>query len=868
MLSDNTNSEFWFSCARFGQDICLLDGDDSVSYADLIRLADAWVQNAREVLSAGIVRPLVGMEIAPTVGLIAAYLGCLRAGWPIILLPTGQVASNSPNSIVGVYQPNLLVLPDPSSSEGTQILSCASEPCEMPDDLAVLLSTSGTTGAVKLVMLSAENIDANAKAISDYLAIQAEDVAITSLALHYSYGMSVLNSYLCSGATLALTSDGLVEPEFWELARHTGTTSLALVPAQFEILESVGFCKSDLPTLRYITQAGGRLDPRLGDKFSEMGLLDGWDLVIMYGQTEAAPRISYVPPMDLPDCAHTIGRPIPGGMLWIEDSMGRRITETETAGELVYQGTNVMIGYATTRGDIAQPARPTFLRTGDIAERLENGYFRIVGRASRFVKLFGLRVGLDEIEAALRAEGHSAYVSGDDSGIVVFLQHHEPNQTTALGDQLAEKMRLPASVIVVSPLAEVPLLSSGKADYRTLGERAKDVLANQSVNAPKGDLKPELARILRCKDLDSALSFREHGGDSLAYLEAELLLSASLRNLPDNWENIPIGDLLVLQQNDETSAAKKKRLAIRPDLLMRIAAIATVVLLHATDYPVGGGVYILTILAGLSFARFQMTPLLDLRIGKVLATMLLPILLAYYATLAVLSTNFIIEYRWIILTANFYAAGDSITTSRFLLPYWFVSAYAQVIVLFSLMFLLGSVRRTIAKHPFLFGVGLLLFLSIVLGLSPAGELSFRTQIRYTLGTLQLFTIGWCIATANGPIQKAIASTMVVLSYLILWRDADPSVMLFLTAAPILVIWSPRISLPKPISQALLILGTLTLYIYIAHVPVLLVAQHFIKHPVLLFCATMPISVGAAMVMRGLFGRVLDKIYNGLNMRGA
>ncbi|MDG1431110.1 MAG: AMP-binding protein [Paracoccaceae bacterium] len=195
MQQSDAQSEFWFSSARFGDQVCLLDGSESVSYTDLITRADAWIQRASMVLPDGVDRPLVGMEITATVGMIAAYVGCLRAGWPIILLPDGHIASKDPKSIVGVYQPNLFVAPDPTSSDGTQTRTGASEPCDMPDDLAVLLSTSGTTGAVKLVMLSAKNIDANAKAISDYLAIQTNDVAITTLALHYSYGMSVLNSY-------------------------------------------------------------------------------------------------------------------------------------------------------------------------------------------------------------------------------------------------------------------------------------------------------------------------------------------------------------------------------------------------------------------------------------------------------------------------------------------------------------------------------------------------------------------------------------------------------------------------------------------------------------------------------------------------
>nr|WP_164555341.1 AMP-binding protein [Paracoccus haematequi] len=214
----------------------------------------------------------------------------------------------------------------------------------MDADLAMLLSTSGTTGAVKLVRLSGRNIHSNALAIADYLEIGAQDTAITTLPLHYSYGMSVLNSYLAAGARLVLTEESVTADGFWAQARGAGVTSLALVPTQFELLDKIGFQRATLPSLRYVTQAGGRLDPILAQRFAHAARAEGWQLVIMYGQTEASPRIAYVPPEAVLDNVQSIGRAIPGGRLWIENGQGHPIEDAGIAGELVYQGPNVMMG--------------------------------------------------------------------------------------------------------------------------------------------------------------------------------------------------------------------------------------------------------------------------------------------------------------------------------------------------------------------------------------------------------------------------------------------------------------------------------------------------------------------------------------------
>src|SRR5690606_13557461 len=245
----------------------------------------------RAQLPEAVRRPLVLIEAKNELGSIVAYLACLRAGWPVILVAEGQGSEES--SIASTYQPNVIV-----RAEGARARLAWTEPAAMRPELAVLLSTSGTTGAAKLVRLSRENLQANAASITAYLRLASSDRAITALPYHYSYGLSVLHTHLAVHAAAILTSASLVDDGFWALARQHGATSLALVPTQFELLEKIGFTRAHLPTLRYVTQAGGKLDARLALDVARRARSEGWEFFIMYGQTEAGPRMSYVPPED------------------------------------------------------------------------------------------------------------------------------------------------------------------------------------------------------------------------------------------------------------------------------------------------------------------------------------------------------------------------------------------------------------------------------------------------------------------------------------------------------------------------------------------------------------------------------------------
>jgi acyl-CoA synthetase (AMP-forming)/AMP-acid ligase II len=221
--------------------------------------------------------------------------------------------------------------------------------------------------------------------------------------------------------------------------------------------------------MRTLMQAGGRLAPKSIIQLHEMMSDRGGRMWVMYGQTEATARISYVPPEALPEKAHTIGIPIPGGRLSIRFGT-QEIAEPDVEGELIYHGPNVMLGYAEDREDLVLgDALHGELHTGDLGSFDEDGFFRLTGRTKRIAKIYGLRVNLDEIEAAASAHGPVAAVDGGEQ----ILLWRVGAETTAgdLRREIARRFGLNSRAIAVRDIDTLPLKASGKVDYDTLAKR-------------------------------------------------------------------------------------------------------------------------------------------------------------------------------------------------------------------------------------------------------------------------------------------------------------------------------------------------------------------------------------------------------------
>jgi long-chain acyl-CoA synthetase len=321
------------------------------------------------------------------------------------------------------------------------------------------------------VRLAYRNLDANANSILEYLQIDERERAIQSLPIHYSYGLSVLHSHLAAGASVILTPHSIIRPEFWADAARWQATSFAGVPYSYAILERTGLLHKSIPdTMRTLTQAGGRLAPEAVVQLHALMSERGGRLWVMYGQTEATARISYVPPEALPDKADTIGVPIPGGRLTIRTGE-LETTDPDLEGELVYRGPNVMLGYAERREDLQLgDGLNGELHTGDVGSVDVDGFFRVTGRTKRIAKVYGLRLNLDEIEAVASAHGPVAVVEAGDQ-ILLWRVGGAEMPADQLRHELAQRFGLSSGAFAVQDIDALPVKSSGKVDYGRLARR-------------------------------------------------------------------------------------------------------------------------------------------------------------------------------------------------------------------------------------------------------------------------------------------------------------------------------------------------------------------------------------------------------------
>ncbi|WP_221031408.1 non-ribosomal peptide synthetase [Actomonas aquatica] len=561
------------SIERFGARLALLrPGGEAWTHAELAVAADRWAALHLSGPDCGR-RGLVAIEMAPEFEAIVALVGACRAGWPVLLLGEGKLASEQ--RLRRQFKPevewtreatgwrvrrdawqalppepvSLPVEPPPLPGElpamELELAVREEAPAEPHEELAMLLTTSGSTGEPKLVRLSTRNLVSNAMSIAWYLGIEPDERAITSLPLHYSYGLSVLTSHLLHGAALVLSAHSVSERAFWEDFELGGATSFAGVPLMYETLAHLGMLERPLSGLRTLTQAGGRLEPVLVKRFADWAAAQGTRFYVMYGQTEAAPRMAFLPPEQVaahPDC---IGQAVPGGELRVENEAGEVIDEDGVAGELVYRGPNVMMGYATARADLARGAEVAELRTGDIAERTRDGLWRIVGRSSRFVKIAGLRVSLDGIESDLREVGVRAKVAGDDRRIVIGVV--EPGVPPAgLAGVWSRRLGVPARAVRVVALREVPVLANGKTDHAAILARGGPVEQPGADSA----LRRELASILGRERLDDEESFVSAGGDSLNLVEGAIAVERFYGERVPGWECLPMAELC--RENPDT----------------------------------------------------------------------------------------------------------------------------------------------------------------------------------------------------------------------------------------------------------------------------------------------------------------------------
>lgn len=427
----------------------------AVSYAELRRMSQTFALSLTTST-----RELVLLQADNSLPTLVQYLGCLLAGHAVLLVNADLPAATR-EALLQDYDPHWWLTPDSIPHRRHD------RPIALLPALSVLLTTSGSTGRAKLVRLSEANLLANAQSIIQYLGMQPTDQALTALPFAYSYGLSVIHSHLLCGGSLVLTNDGPLQRGFWDAMKQYPVTQLVGVPYSYQIYEQLRLRRQHWPSLRILTQAGGKMPPERVLDYAQWAKEQQLAFYVMYGQTEASARISYLPPdlaMTYPD---SIGIPIPGGELLQLDEDGKVLPpEPRRVAELVYRGPNVMLGYASHQAELAAPAMPAVLRTGDLGYCNEWGLWFVTGRLKRQIKLAGVRWQLDALERQCLALGWELVACGQDQALRIACT--QPIWLAPVTAYLQQQLGLHPSLFRVAHIQSLPRTAAGKLDYPAL----------------------------------------------------------------------------------------------------------------------------------------------------------------------------------------------------------------------------------------------------------------------------------------------------------------------------------------------------------------------------------------------------------------
>lgn len=439
------------------------DSGESLTYGQLCQFAN-------EMKAALPYRTLVFILAENSIGSLIGYTSFLN-NHVVPLIISNNTEQSLFDNLFTTYQPEYLWLPNKRLSDfadkevvysafNYSLIRTGFSAPQMYEELSLLLPTSGSTGSPKLVRHSYRNIEANAENVKRLFGLTEDEKAMAILPMYYTMGLSVVTSHLFAGAAILLSSRSLLDKGFWSMLKEA--TSFTGVPYSYEIMMKMRFTRMDLPNLKIITQGGGKLTPEMWKALVQYAQDTGKQFIATYGQSECTARMAYLPAHLAISKVCSIGIAEPGGQLSIIDNDGNETFEGEATGEMIYRGENVTLGYATCLEDLLKgDENHGVMHTGDLVRRDADGCYFIVGRMKRFLKIFGLRIGLDEVENLIKQEFQvDCYCKGNDEKLIVLVT--DPSLVSQIPFFIEEKIHLFHQNIEVQLVETILRNESGK----------------------------------------------------------------------------------------------------------------------------------------------------------------------------------------------------------------------------------------------------------------------------------------------------------------------------------------------------------------------------------------------------------------------
>ena len=348
---------------------------------------------------------------------IIVYLGILKSGNVCVPLDF-SIEQENLNFIAGITESNLIFCDKKTESklnldkfekvinESQFVELLLHQQISEFDDLydsqnvAEIIFTSGSTGKPKGVMITHQNIISNTDSIVEYLELKENDIILVILPFYYCFGLSLLHTHLKVGGSIVINNSFMFLGTVISDLKTYKCTGFSGVPSHYQMLlkKSKTFKETAFPDLRYVTQAGGKLHNVFIEEFVKT--FPVIKFYVMYGQTEATARLSYLPPDLVIEKLGSIGKAIPGVILRIVDELGNELPVGEV-GEIVAYGGNIMLGYYRDPDTTRNTLKNGWLHTGDLAKKDADGYIFVVAREKEIIKVGGKRVSPKEIEEVI-----------------------------------------------------------------------------------------------------------------------------------------------------------------------------------------------------------------------------------------------------------------------------------------------------------------------------------------------------------------------------------------------------------------------------------------------------------------------------------